>query len=671
MQISEIAKLKNFAVFRDFSWDATIPDLKKFNLIYGWNKSGKTIFSRIFSACEKRSTGFVQYPQNGEFEIKTENGTVIKHSDCQNCTLQIKVFNEDFIDENVSFDPSNPSNPIVYVSEEDIESSKKLKELRDKALKLTEKLEAVQKEKTRCETAETKFRIATANNIKTTVGNLKVRDKYYDYDKSTIKLVIENIGIDNFVKLDNKDFDKYKKIINSEAKQKQNSFSKYTISFSFSDKTISSFSDINRESRQLLDKKVIAETIERLKDDPDLNAWAQHGFELHKKKKEKDRCLFCQNKLDEGFLTSLSKHFNKDYENLQNDITVFIKELANLKKEKFAEKNNDLYADLQSDYQKQAKNLNKIIEKLNAWIDEITKKLQEKFNNPLSSVKALKEAEDFTSSCNKVVEDLEKIISNHNTRVDNHDQEVKAAKETLEKHLIAIAIEQQNYKKIEEDFENSVTSEKEVREEFDENDENIKKLEKETSNIGRALQKINKHLEEFFGRKEIHLELDNGKKGYIIKRNGDIARNLSKGEKNAIAFSYFIVKTQEKGFKVKNGIIFIDDPISSFDSNFIYHCFSLIKNHFKEATQLFISTHNFEFFNLIKDWFEQKNRKVESDNKKITNKTKKKPMPCEFFMIENIVKNNKRCALIKQLEETLRVLLNIRTKARVKKQSKS
>jgi len=129
---------------------------------------------------------------------------------------------------------------------------------------------------------------------------------------------------------------------------------------------------------------------------------------------------------------------------------------------------------------------------------------------------------------------------------------------------------------------------------------------------------------------------------------------LSEGEKNAIAFSYFIVKTQERGFKIKEGIIVVDDPISSFDSNFIYHCFSLIKTHFKEAEQLIVATHNFEFFNLVKDWFEQKNRKVESDNKKITNEADKKPIPSEFFMIENIVENEKRCASIAPLEETLR-----------------
>ena len=122
----------------------------------------------------------------------------------------------------------------------------------------------------------------------------------------------------------------------------------------------------------------------------------------------------------------------------------------------------------------------------------------------------------------------------------------------------------------------------------------------------------------------------------------------------AIAFSYFIVKSQEKGFSLKDGIIFIDDPISSFDLNFIYHCFSLIRNHFKDTAQLFISTHNFQFFNLIKDWFEHKNHRVESANKKIADLSKKKPMPCEFFMIENVIENEKRCASIKQLEETLR-----------------
>ena len=235
-----------------------------------------------------------------------------------------------------------------------------------------------------------------------------------------------------------------------------------------------------------------------------------------------------------------------------------------------------------------------------------------------------------------------------------HEQAVKQAKEELEKYLIADAIEEQDYSKIKSEFEKSIEAGNQANQAVDANNQEISKLEKETSNIGEAVQKINKHLEEFLGRKEILLELDDSKKGYIIKRDGDVAHNLSEGEKNAIAFSYFIVKTQEKRFKVEEGIIVIDDPISSFDSNFIYHCFSLIRNHFKNTEQLIVSTHNFQFFSLVKNWFEQKNRKVERNNKKIANESDKKRIPCQFYMFENTIENDKRCASIVPLEETLR-----------------
>ncbi len=149
----KVLKLKKFGIFRDFSWDASTPDFARFNLIYGWNKSGKTTFSRAFVACEKKTTDFRNYPRDkdgnaiGEFEMKTNGGSVIKHSNCQSCAKQIKVFNKDFIEDNVSFDPTNLSKPIVYVSEEDIESNKKLKELQGKVTPLSEKHESAQKDK--------------------------------------------------------------------------------------------------------------------------------------------------------------------------------------------------------------------------------------------------------------------------------------------------------------------------------------------------------------------------------------------------------------------------------------------------------------------------------------------------------------------------------------------
>jgi len=576
--ITKITKLKNYGIFHDFSWNKDIPEFKRFNLIYGWNRSGNTLLSRIFTACEKKATAFKEYPKkdrvDGIFEIKTDTYLTIKSWDIANCNLPVKVFNQDFIDENISFDPSILSNPIVYVSKKDIEGKKKLEYLKKDNENLFEDFNSAQKEKIKSETAEEKFCIASAQNIKTTVGSLKMRDKYYDYNKSSLKATLNNFGIDDFTKLSDEDFDKYKITINSKAEKEQATFPKYELNFVYDGQNISSFDAIFNILNQLLSRKVISETLKRLENDQDLNAWVKQGYDLHKKKEEIEKCLFCTKPLDDGFLDSLSKHFSKDYENLQSNTKTFILKLEILKKEIITKENSELYFDLQSDYHKQAKNLNDLMENLNKWIDETIKKLQEKFKNPLSVVDPPNKPEDFENAYDEIIKELNKVIQQHNKKVDNHDEEVKSAKEKLELHLIAVAIEEQNYKRTKQDLEDSIEAEKKAKRKLDTNNEKIEVLERKTSDIAGAVQKINQHLKEFFGREEIQLGLDASKKGYIIKREGKPANNLSEGEKTAIAFSYFIVKVQEKEFRIKEGIIFIDDPISSFDSNFIYHCFS-------------------------------------------------------------------------------------------------
>ena len=74
--ITKISKLKNFGIFYDFSWGSGLPEFKRFNLIYGWNRSGKTTISRVFESCEKKCTyderSFKQYPKDAEFEVSID-----------------------------------------------------------------------------------------------------------------------------------------------------------------------------------------------------------------------------------------------------------------------------------------------------------------------------------------------------------------------------------------------------------------------------------------------------------------------------------------------------------------------------------------------------------------------------------------------------------------------
>ena len=642
--INKISKLKNFGIFHNFSWKAELPEFKKFNLIYGWNRSGKTTISRAFASCEKKCVydeeKFKQYPENGEFEIKASNNTTIKNTNVSTSSLPVKVFNKDFIDENISFDPLNSSNPIVYVSEEDIKSKGNLEKLKSYQVFLESALGEAKEKKKRKEGAKSDFLTGLGREIANVLF-----DKSYNKTKAEKK--INSVGIDNFAdkELSDNERREYEETSKSEPRNKQTPLPEYQFVFSFDGERIDDFQKIFDAVKRLTSKEIVSETLDRLKDDQILNNWVKQGFDLHKEKKEEQKCLFCQKSLDDDFLSTLSKHFSKDYEDLQNVINRLKGEIEKIKLAEITVKNNDLYPNLREQYASKAGELNAVIKKINIWLHDAYSKLKEKRNNPLVFVASPEKPENFFVLHNKLVGELNNIISDHNEKVINHGKEVEKAREKLELHLIAVALSNQNYKELNEELEHAEVGEAKALGAVTENNSQISKLEEETSNIGKAIGEINKHLKEFFGREEIKLELDQNRKGYTIKRYGQPAKNLSEGEKTAIAFSYFIVKVKEKEFKIRDGIVFIDDPISSFDSNFIYHCFSLISTHFKDVGQLFISTHNFQLFNLVKDWLINKNEHRKGDKKKAKS---------EFFMVENFIESDVRKAKLVELDKTLR-----------------
>lgn len=637
--ITKIAKLNKFGIFQSFQWKNELPDFKKFNLIYGWNRSGKTTVSRCFSACEKKTTAYEQYPREGEFEISVVDSSTVKSNNLENCNLPIKVFNRDFIDDNIGFDPSNACNAIVYVGEENIESKNKLAALKDNLIKLDADFRGAQKNKKIKEDVKTNFLQSLGREIAKILF-----DK--TYNKAKAENCIKTVGTKNFDDkiLSEDEEKKLLEISRGEAKAKLSTFPEYEESFSFNEETISDFKKIYSITKELLEKHVVSETIERLKNDEVLNNWVKEGYDLFKSREEKETCPFCEKPLERDFLESLSKHFNEDYDKIQVALKIIIEKIKSWKRDAIAVSNQHLYPDLKNEYERTAVELNTVIGELDGWIDKAVGKLQEKYKNPLSIVEPPEEPKDFAEAYNTAIRELTKVINRHNEKVDNHADEVKVAKRKIELHSIAEAIKEQDYDKLQEDLDEAGRIENSTKESLAEVKAEIANLEKETSNIGKALKEINRHLEEFFGRKEIQLELDSDKRGYVIIRDGQLASNLSEGEKTAIAFSYFVVKVRERDFKTKDGIIFIDDPISSLDSNFIYHCFSLIKHVFGEAGQLFVSTHNFELFNLLKKWLVEKNRR---------NLSKGKEEVCGFYMIENYIDDGKRKASVKTLDNTL------------------
>lgn len=122
--VKSIDLLRDYGIFRNYiKTDAK--DFGRLNLIYGWNGSGKSTLSSLFEQIENRQN--TRYP-NSTFSIKTfEQGTITKDNISAN-NLNLKVFNQSFINKNIDWNNSVKS--ILLIAQEKIEEKKKLEELR-------------------------------------------------------------------------------------------------------------------------------------------------------------------------------------------------------------------------------------------------------------------------------------------------------------------------------------------------------------------------------------------------------------------------------------------------------------------------------------------------------------------------------------------------------------
>lgn len=126
MYIKRISAIKQIDAFDSFNWLGG--DFKKYNLIYGWNGSGKTTISRLFSFLERK---IIHIPDLAtlEFTVQTDVGA-IRQSNILSHGLNVRVFNQDFIKENLLFEESQ-AKKIVIIGKENVARNTKPRLCRD------------------------------------------------------------------------------------------------------------------------------------------------------------------------------------------------------------------------------------------------------------------------------------------------------------------------------------------------------------------------------------------------------------------------------------------------------------------------------------------------------------------------------------------------------------
>ncbi|HFS5637776.1 TPA: AAA family ATPase [Legionella pneumophila] len=573
--IEQIIKFET-GIYKLTNWGNSVPGFRKFNLIYGWNGTGKTTLGNAFYA--------LGHGKETNLKIKWKDSQLKK----------IKVFNKQFVEENIFKTNSEDQiiSPIYIFGEEKVHIQQRIERLKkhwQNKLKLSQQSHNTND----LESVFNKFCSDKASLIKERLRSNDAKNRFNNYDKrnyiNDIKKLTETTQIDNkeeilksvnttpLPKLD---------LLNFEIGLSQNEID---------------------QLKNLLSETASANFIESLLEDKEASNWVFSGLELHK---ERNECLFCNNKISEQRRNKIELHFNNAFKALMEKVDKMQNELK-LKKNRLEQvhlpKEAEFYQDFREAYDhiKHEAFIRECIEQLNKAVSLLNKKkntLHEKLDY---------EVEFIEIDASHVIKETNELIEKHNKKSDNLDDDINTAREYYATAVLSESLDE--FRNYQEAIEKHKLKSTKYTETLRSIEYKINELTKEIRNHRIPAETINQQLKKYLGHGELIFAIKDN--GYEIHRNNLSAQHesLCESERTAIALIFFLNSLNDENFKLNEGIVILDDPISSMDNKSIFNAFIFIKEHVKKAYQVFILTHNFEFMNQIKRWwwknYSEKNKK--------------------------------------------------------------
>jgi wobble nucleotide-excising tRNase len=627
--ITKFKSIKNLAVFQQFEWDKTvkekngsIKEFKDINILYGRNYSGKTTLSRILRALELNKIS--------EKYIKPEFSVSIKgESDATNANLnghskKIRVFNEDFVRENLKFivDPDADIEPFAILGDDNNKIEEEIKVLESDLGKneegketglykdLIEAEKKYQSEKKNHATAEKKINDQLSS--KATGGKTSIKYNSAKYGNQNYN--IRELGKDINTVLKND----YTAISNEEQKKLEKLLDEKTLKtipeLTGIDLKLSSF---NEEAKELV-KRPVSERgkIEELVKDAMLNKWVKEGRAHHKNKRGK--CGFCGNEITESRWKLLENHFDEESEKLEKSIDVLIEKIKAEKllvKGAFKPNKSSFYSHFHSDIDSLMESFSEKSKIYITALDSILMQLQKRKDDLIHPF-TLNIPTDNSEKVFSIWNDYEEIRKKANDFTSSLSDKKKEAQNNLRLRevsdfLVTIKYSDQKdeIKKLAENKKTAKTKKESIANTIEQKVEAIESKKRELNDEEKGAKKVNKYLNDFFGHGSLSLqaiedEFDEQKQiRFQVIRDGKEAHHLSEGECSLLAFCYFMAKLEDIDTKGSKPIIWIDDPISSLDGNHIFFVYSLLKEEIVNKgfyEQLFISTHNLDFLKYLK-----------------------------------------------------------------------
>ena len=577
--ISKINCLSNFGAYRQFQWGGNTPFTKR-NLIYGWNYSGKTTLSRLFQILAEPNQ--LARWQGCQFEIELQSGATTTQANLVN-PLRVKVFNRDFIQSNFQQEHQAPA--VFIVGGNTIHLRNRIARLNEHDVKIQSIKARLSEHHRRIQSEFDLLGTNHARTVATVTG-----DKTYNRTKLVADLDRVKATPDAF-------------ILTEEDLQAKVSLLRSTEQWTDISAVHAPADNPDTLCQGLLpvmQKTASNEAIANLKENRDLESWVRTGLAHHV---DSSQCEFCGSTISEDRLEALQKHFSKAYEDLAAEVASQISTLEELELAIRLPDERDFVPDLRVRFVALKASTEDWLTWANAVVGQLTTIAKQK-QRSLETQFACDVDTSRSSEIDEIVVHINALITEHNQKRCQIDTEKREAKAAIEKHQAASFFKDNSISSREQAIQaagDQVKRSQNVAAEI-----SVKRgaLESQIQQQSIGAQKINATVQFLLPDNSISVaEIPGG--SFEFRRDGSPANNLSEGEKTAITFAYFLATLENNGASLNQTIVFIDDPISSLDSNHIYAIYALIIKQLESCLQIFVSTHNSELYTLLKDyWFQ-------------------------------------------------------------------
>jgi len=597
--LKSIEKIKNLGVYQNYTKPFGTKDFASKNVIYGWNYSGKTTLSRLFAKLESKlpHADF----QDCEFTFNFKDAAVTEKN-LHECGLLVRVFNSDFVRNNLFFD-SGSCNAILLLGKESEEAQKKIDALSERVKKCQKATRAISK---KCDG----YTAAIQEEKKKSAQNIRQRLKVDPYTATHLGNDLLAVGILDSQLLPEKELADAIELALTPDSKKPSEVAEIIAS--------PSIDALHSEAISVLAATPsFTNTIKHLEENPAIERWVDSGRHFHL---GAGMCEFCGNQVSNERLQAFRSHFSKDLADHNGKVQALLDRVRAAELKLDWPNAIELNPQFREAYSAACAPLIGRIAAFNEAVKTLVTEVTAKVENSRKAMVPSALAPGLEKAILDTVKAINVVIKENNNLAANFVNKRALALKKAKYHFV-----QETSDKLEaEAWERKKDAQNKradrVRAFNVRLQSEVERLQAEISRAQQGREQINERLTSMLGSEAIQIQVTKDpadqERFQLVRKNGSIAKNLSDGERTAIAFSYFLTKLKElKPEDFKEAIVYIDDPISSLDGNHVFQVTAAINDLFfakvphqngNEAwgttcKQLFVSTHNFDFFNLMRE----------------------------------------------------------------------